>query len=428
MPNPAPPLLSPALPALPGSSALPGGIVPAWRRFGRDRRGGVITLAAIGLPVLAIGVAGAVEIAEVSSARTKMQTYVDSAAMTGAREYMVDQSSATEERTRVVADGFATPLRPRWTVTSTVTTSAATGAVTVTQAGWRPSMFGSLLPPGGFRVGATATAASTARKPLCVLALRTGMPDVLTLGGSSSISASDCLVQSDSDLVASGAAAVRAGAVRTVGAATGAISPAPVTDAPPVADPFAALPINVPAGCTDLVVNLLGGTVTLNPGVHCGSVALVGSGTLKLNPGEHYFVGGSLSLLGNTEIVGTDVVIILKGQSAVQFAGSTTLSLEGRKTGAYAGFVIITDRSFTGTLAISTKNAQKLLGTIYLPNATLEVSGNNNRIADQSPWTVVVAKEIDVKGSADLVINASYSASPIPVPAGVGPGNIQLTR
>ncbi len=399
-----------------------------WRRFRLDRRGGVITLAAIGLPVLAVAVAGGIEIAEVASSRTKLQTYVDSAAMNGAREFMVDQSTATAERTRLMADGLAAPLRPRWTVASTATTEAASGAVTVTQDARRPSMFGSLLPPGGFRISATAVAASTARKPLCVLALRMAMADVLTLADSASITASDCLVHSDSDLVASGAASVRAGAVRTVAGATGSISPAPVTDSPPIADPFTTLPINVPNGCSDVALNLLGGTVTLNPGVHCGSISLVGSGTLKLNPGEHYFVGGSLSLLGSTAIVGTDVVVVLKGQSAVQFAGSTTLSLEGRKTGPYAGFVIITDRSFTGTLAISTRNAQKLLGTIYLPNATLEVSGTNNRVADQSPWTVVVAKEIDVKGSADLVINAAYGATPIPVPAGVGPGNVQLVR
>ena len=401
---------------------------PIWKRFRSDSRGGVVMMTAVGLPVLGMLAAGAVELAEVASAKANLQIFVDSAAMTGAREYMVDQSSATAERARLMADGLAQPLKTRWTITTETTTQPSSGAVTVTQSGWRPSMFGSLLPPGGFRVGATATAASTARKPLCVLALRTAASNVVTVSTAGAVTAADCLIQSDSDLIASGAGTVQAGAVRTVGAATGSISPAPITDAPPIADPFALLPINVPSGCNDLMINLLGGTTTLNPGVHCGNISLLGGGTLLLNPGEHYFVGGSLSVLGSTTITGTDVTVILKGQAAVDFSGTSTLNLEGRKTGPFAGFVLVTDRSFTGTMSISTMNAKKLLGTIYLPNGTLAVSGNNVRVADQSPWTVVVAKALQVTGSANLVINASYATTPIPVPAGVGPGNIQLTR
>ena len=385
-------------------------------------------LAALGLPILAVAVAGGVEFSEVAGTKAKLQKNVDAAAMNGAREFMVDQSAATVERARLAADEWSRPLAPRWQVTTTAEVERSTGAVTVTQSGWRSSLFGNLVPPGGFRTKATATAASTARKPLCVLALKTGTSDVVTLSGNAAITAADCLIQSNADIIAAGSSAVRAGAVRTVGAATGSIDPSPITDTPVIADPFAALPINVPSSCTDTIVAPLGGTFTLNPGVHCGSLSLTGSMILRLNPGEHYFVGASLSLLGNTQITGSDVVVILKGQSAVEFAGSTALSLEGRKTGPYAGFVIMTDRSFTGTLAISTKNAQKLLGTIYLPNATLEVSGNSNRVADQSPWTVVVAKELDVKGSANLVINAGYNAAPVPVPAGVGPGTVHFTR
>jgi len=104
------------------------------------------------------------------------------------------------------------------------------------------------------------------------------------------------------------------------------------------------------------------------------------------------------------------------------------LQLEGRKSGPYAGFVLITDRSYLGDVEISTSNARKLIGTIYLPNAGLTVNGNNTRIADQSPWTVVVARRIRTQGSANLVINANYGASSVPVPAGVGPARDQPVR
>ena len=96
--------------------------------------------------------------------------------------------------------------------------------------------------------------------------------------------------------------------------------------------------------------------------------------------------------------------------------------------GRMPGFALMTDRAFTGTLTISAKNAKKLLGTIYIPNGGLAVDGNGNKVADQSAWTIVVAKTISVAQSANLVINSDYSASTVPVPSGVGPGVLRLDK
>lgn len=390
----------------------------------------MIVTVALALPVLGMLVAGSVELVEVANAQNKLQVYVDTAALAGARQLATDGSSATTERTRVTADGLADPLRQRWTVTTTARADLAAGSMTVTQAATRPSLFGNLVPPGGFNISASATASSTtAMTPLCVLALQSGGSNVVRLADSAMLTASTCLVQSDGDLAATGSSKVQAGAIRSVGAATGSLAPAPVTDAPAIPDPFASMAITVPPGCSDLLtLELPGGTTTLNPGVHCGVLNLVGGGTLMLNPGEHYFTGGVFNVLGTTKIVGTDVVMILKGPLAVQFAENSTLSLEGRKTGPYAGFALITDRSFTGALSISTRYAQKLLGTIYVPNGTVAVSGDASKVADQSAWTIVVAKALSVAGSANLVINSSYASSTIPVPTGVGPGSLRLAR
>jgi hypothetical protein len=186
------------------------------------------------------------------------------------------------------------------------------------------------------------------------------------------------------------------------------------------------LKINVPAACNDTNLQATG-TSTLNPGVHCGNITLHGSSRLILNPGEHYFVDAQLTFVGNAQLTGTDVVLIFKGSTAAEFKGNAYLSLEGRQSGPFSGFVLMTDRSFTNVLSISTDSARKLLGTIYLPNATLAVSGSSNKVADQSPWTVVVAKQLAVDGSAELVINSNYSASSLPVPSGVGPnGGVRL--
>ena len=130
----------------------------------------------------------------------------------------------------------------------------------------------------------------------------------------------------------------------------------------------------------------------------------------------------------DAEIVGDDVVLIFKGQYKMKFKDRASLSLEGRRAGTYAGFVLVTDRSFKGKFSISSDRARRLLGTIYLPSATFDVSGTNSKVADQSPWTIVVANKLDVSASANLVINSNYGISVVPVPSGIGSESIRLTN
>ncbi|MGX7705504.1 TadE/TadG family type IV pilus assembly protein [Methylobacterium sp. Gmos1] len=403
-------------------------------RFRRCRSGTVGMLFGVLLPILAVGAVGVAELAEVMQAKAKLQRNVDAAAIQGAGEFGVDQSAATTERTRLYADAMAEALRLRWTVASTATVEAASRTVTVRQTANRASFFGSLLPPGGWTIAATATAVRTARKPLCVLGLRGGGlldlgQDSIALQSSSAITANDCLVQSNANLTAGPGTTLSAGEARAVGSANGPIRPAAVTDAPSMADPFAAMRLDAPSLlCDSLALSLGSGTFYLNPGVHCGAIALLGTASLVLAPGEHFFVGPGLSVGGQSTVTGTDVVLVLKNLLAAQVTGEAVLNLEGRKSGPFAGFVLIADRSYVGDVEISTTNARKLVGTIYLPNASLTVNGTNNKVADQSPWTVVVARTIRTLGSASLVINAGYTTSGVPVPAGVGPARDQPVR
>ena len=124
---------------------------------------------------------------------------------------------------------------------------------------------------------------------------------------------------------------------------------------------------------------------------------------------------------GNSQIAGTDAVMFLKDFSSISFNGNAGLSLEGRKGGSFAGFALITDRSFKGTLELTAKNVRKMYGTVYLPSATLLIGGNGNKVSDQSPWTVVIANKLQVTDKATLYINSNYSGASVPVPQGVGP-------
>lgn len=396
--------------------------------FWRNCAGSTVTIFAIALPVMAMATAGAIEFTEVAGKRNKLQTIADSAALNAARQLGVDPSDATVARAQVWADSMIEPLRGRWSIQANTAYDRSKGSITVKIDAYRSSFFRDLLPPGGFKVNVTATAINAATYPLCVLGLEQGSSQTASLTGASSLTASKCLVQSNGDLSAAGASKVVAGSLRTVGRASGNVTPLPVTDVPAISDPFASIPIEAPSLCTDVSIQLGGGTTTLNPGVHCGNINVLGSGTLQLNPGEHYFTGSVFSLGGNVTLKGTDVVVILKNPLSPVISGNVVISIEGRKSGPLAGFALITDRSFTGTLTISSVNAKKILGTIYLPKATLSVSGFSSKVADQSDWTIVVAKAVSIAQNATLVINSNYAASSVPLPNGVGPGVARLSQ
>lgn len=44
-----------------------------------------------------------------------------------------------------------------------------------------------------------------------------------------------------------------------------------------------------------------------------------------------------------------------------------------------------------------------------------------DEVAEESDWTVVVAKEIMLKGATRLTPNTDYAGSDVAVPVGVGP-------
>ena len=66
------------------------------------------------------------------------------------------------------------------------------------------------------------------------------------------------------------------------------------------------------------------------------------------------------------------------------------------------------------------ERVERLLGVVYVRNGFLGVTGNGVA-AEDSAWTVVVAKEVRLSGQASIRINADYDGSDVPVPEGVGP-------
>ena len=377
---------------------------------------------ALGAPALALLACGAVDLAAVNSDHTAMQDAADATALAMAKQLGVATAAGIQARAAGYADSQLGKIATGDNVTVTTTISADNSSVTVSIDGTRQSFFGNLLPPGGWQLHTQATASTLGQVPLCVLGSGTGGPGDISLQGSAQVTASNCLVQSNSDIAADSGAALAAGMAQASGTASGAITPSPQAGAPTISDPFASLNIQPPllglCNLLDLVYDV--GVNVITPGTHCGNMTVKNGATVKLAPGVHYFAKGTLKMEDNSTLTGSNVVLVFNDDASFVFKDSSSIDLTGRKSGPFAGFVIATTRTNTNTFTISSDAARRLEGAIYIPDAPLLVTGTGNQVAEQSAWTVVVAQGLQLQGSPNLVINANYAGSNVPVPAGAG--------
>lgn len=387
--------------------------------------GNMALTAALMVVPLAIGVAMTSEFVALSGERALMQTAADAAALSGAQNLILVGASARQTTEDV--ERFAMAQVGEFASRATVSfraTQGSDGTYTVEGLALRPSFFGDLVPPGGFRIEVKSIAESLQVQPLCIIGDDgTSGGKAITAVNNSSIRARNCLVHANSDFELKNSATVEAGTPRATGVASGAgFTPAANSGALKMEDPFKSRAITMPMPCTSVpqggAQTHSAGTVTLNPGMHRTEYTMTGNATLKLEPGDHYFCK-SLKLQGNGRLEGEDVLLMFNGGNSLQAGGNSSVSLSGRRSGNWAGFVIVSTRSNYHNFTIASSNVDKLLGTIYLPMTRLQVSSGGD-VAEGSQWSVIVARNINLSNNARLVINTDYEGSPVPVPIGVG--------
>lgn len=403
-----------------------------WKTKRRGERGNLVVVTGVIAVPLAMIVVMTLEMVSLSSEKARMQAAVDAAALAGARELAVAGGNA--RNANGFAEAFATnqvsDLAPRIAMNFTASQNV-NGGFQVSGVGVRGSFFGNMVPPGGFTIRVNAIAEALNQQPLCILALPENDDDGAVKPGlsaiiNSSIQANNCLVHSNGDMLTRNKAVITAGTIQTTRTATGTgYSPSANSGALRVADPFRSRVIEQPNACggaysATLVVDG-NSSFQLAAGIHKRAIQVTGNGTLTLMPGEHYFCS-ELRAQGNGTLNGDNVVLIFDEDETFHASQSSKISLTGRTTGTWAGFVIVATRDNDEEMDISSSLVDKLLGTIYLPNATLVINAAG-AVAEDSKWSVVVAKNIVLDRNARLVINTDYAGSGVPVPLGVGDSN-----
>jgi len=391
----------------------------------KSRRGNISLVGAIALVPLSYAVLCGVEITGIAKSKASLQAAADAGALAGAGELSV--STRGDDGIRSTAIALATNavsgLTDISTPSFTVDIDRTAGTVRVSARAQFQSMFSGLV-TNNTPLDVTSTAETLSKTPLCVLQIDQAVAIGANVKDRAIVRAPGCLVQSNSGISVVNLARIEAGVVQAVKTATGAISPTASVGALPIEDPFKGLNLTPPSGCSTTAESIQysgNETVSLPPGVHCEQISINGNATMILEPGEHYFKG-EMEFNGNAKLKGDDVVLIFDTNRAFSFGQNSTVNLVARKSGPLAGFLIATGRTNTKRFTISSNRVRELLGTIYIPGSELYISAAGN-VAQDSAWSVIVAKSITLDKNPILVINKNYAGSNVPVPEGVGPSS-----
>ena len=153
-------------------------------------------------------------------------------------------------------------------------------------------------------------------------------------------------------------------------------------------------------------------TTTLNPGYYSAFPPAKNasnqnmSNNIVLNPGV-YCLNTDLSLSNGKSITGSDVLIYLKSGNKISISGGT-ISLSGRTSGDYDGYVIIVNSNFSGTVPNCTINGNagaSITGTIFAPYCDLTMNGND---ATATFDTQIIGYTVTINGNANT--NFQYVA------------------
>lgn len=396
-------------------------------RFVRDQRGATMLLFALALPVMIGAVGVAIDYGYASVMKTRLQGAADAAATAAAREMHV----ATTDKSRIQAVAESVVKANLGDAASGVKVATSTGtnpvSVRVDLSLQAKTFFAGV--GGDPMLGAQAVARLVGGTPICVLGLEEKSSGAISLERNARMTGNQCAIYSNSTnpqgIKSKDAAVVKAELICSAGGKVGGkanFEPSPLTDCPKLDDPLAGRPAPFVGGCdyNNFSVSDDDG-VTLSPGVYCGGLRLSDEARAKLRPGIYVIRDGPLVVTGGASLEGEYVGFYFTGAKATfHFGVKSHIDLSAPKDGDMAGLLFFEDRNnkTKQKFEIFSDDARVLLGTIYLPNGRLYIDAYRP-IAQDSAYTVIIARQVELYAGPHLVLNTDYGATDVPVPDGV---------
>jgi hypothetical protein len=370
-----------------------------------DAKGNIAIATALTLPLLAGGAGFGVETAYWYHKDLELQQAADKAAYTAGLEKR-SGSNASEILNAATEVATANGYDPGTLAVHYPPIAGAyagnTKAIEVNISIELPRYFTAFFSDGNVVENVRAVAIMQTAANACVLALSTTAPAAALFSGSSDLNLVGCTVMSNSftpdSVKVQGSAKLTTDCIIAVGdvsLTSGAhvtACPAPITQAPPVADPFAEVPVPT-SGTTYTSTS---GSV-LQPGHYTNGMTLSGTKTLK--PGVYVVSGGNFKINANAHISGSGVTIYITAGTSVSINGTATVNLSAPTSGTYSGMLFFGDRSATDGVTLNGTADSLLTGAIYFANQDIKYLGN---FSGESGCTQVVGKTVEWSGNATI--------------------------
>ena len=298
-----------------------------------------------------------------------------------------------------------------------------------------PRLFSSVFSSAPVTVKTRAVATIVANSKACVLALSPVAPGAVTVTGSTNVNLQGCDVASNSNSSSSfqmsGAAALAAGCVYTVGqsVATSGLTlsqcAAIKNDAPVVRDPYANVAEPAAIGtCRNRNVGTPNGSTTVTPsdnqpsGVKsarfCNGLDLKGNATFA--PGLYIVEGGNMTINGgdpnsktSPQISGSDVTFYFVNGGYLTLTGKVTLNLSARTSDPFSGILFFGSRTSAGvSQTITGGSGSTLQGAVYMPQSNIQFTGNSTT---SNGCTQVIGLTVTFTGNSSLQSNCTSAGT-----------------
>jgi Flp pilus assembly protein TadG len=393
-------------------------VPPQLRRFVRQRCGNVAIVFGLSLPLVVGGAGLGVETTYWYYKHLQLQSAANQAAYAGAIEIRAGSSTSTAQAAALstaTTNGFnAGAGTLTFNTPPTSGTHQNSQAVEVILSEPEQRFFSQIFSSSAVNSQARAVAAFSTASGACILALDPSASKAANFSGSSSLTLDGCSVMANSlaaDAVnLQGAGQLTTDCLISVGGAQTTSNvhyntcTAPITNAPPVADPFA----NIPAPSTTGACQPSNGA-TLQPGIYCGGLSL--SGAKTLSPGT-YVVEGDFKTNANAVIVGAGVTIYVTSGGKVSMNGNATVTLSAPTSGTYSGLLFFGDRTDTSNVTFNGTAASQMTGNLYFANQAVSYLGN---FSGMNGCVRVVGRTVQWSGNTTVADNCTnYGMQEIP--------------
>ena len=400
-------------------------------RFCTARNGSLLVKFAVLTPMILVATLSTVDYAMALRQKSKLQGYIDVAAIAAAKELSlsITKKDSIPDIVSAIVGNLITESGENFPV-PTLDTVVSNDPLQVSITA-RQTLENNLAKPFGVefeQIGVRSVARVVGSPNICVLGLEAKSAKAIALQSDARVTGRNCAVFSNSTdpqgIHSKDNAQLKAKLICSAGGSVGGkanFEPAPVVDCPQFTDPLASRPPPPVSGCDYNAMTIEDETRTIYPGTYCGGLEISGTSRVKLRPGIYVIASGDLVVKDDAEFTGEKVGLYLAGaSSSLTFADSTTIEIAAPTNGIMAGLLIFSSRNQNGNIknTIMSNNARILVGTIYMPQARFTIDGDSP-IAGESAYTAIVARRIEAGSKPNLVLNTNYDETDVPVPSGI---------